>query len=141
MPPSGEYLIAFERRFPTTCASRFGSPRTVSGPFGKLDLELVLGTLRRVQLRLLVEQRGEVDLLRGEVDALVLDPLDVEEVLQQRREAPRLRVDDAEVVATGRRVELPLQQERGEAEHARERRPELVGDDVDKLGLHSLALA
>ena len=31
VPPSGEYLIAFERRFPTTCARRFGSPRTVSG--------------------------------------------------------------------------------------------------------------
>src|SRR5215210_239504 len=26
VPPSGEYLIAFERRFPTTCARRFGSP-------------------------------------------------------------------------------------------------------------------
>ena len=71
----------------------------------------------------------------------MLDPLDVQEVFQQRREASRLHVDDAEVVATGRRVELPLQQERGEAEHARQRRPELVRDDVHKFGLHSLALA
>src|SRR5829696_4021274 len=34
VPPSGEYLIALDRRLPTTCASRFGSPRTVSGVGG-----------------------------------------------------------------------------------------------------------
>ena len=111
------------------------------GAFRELDLEPVLGALRRVQLRLLVQQRGEIDLLRGEVDTFVLDSLHVQEVLQQRRQAPCLRVDDAEVVAAGRRVEVPLQQQRGEAEHARERRPELVGDDADELGLHPLALA
>ena len=72
---------------------------------------------------------------------MILDPLHVEKVLEQRGESARLRVDDAEVVAAGRRVEVALEQERREAEHARERRPQLVRDDVDELRLRLLALA
>ena len=71
----------------------------------------------------------------------MLDPLDVEEVLEQRGEPARLRVDDSEVVPADGRVELALQQQRGEAEHARERRPQLVRDDADQLRLHPLALS
>ena len=71
----------------------------------------------------------------------MLDPLDVEEVLEQRSEPTRLSVDDPEVVPADRWVELALQEEGGEAEHACERRPQLVGDDADELRLHSLALA
>ena len=71
----------------------------------------------------------------------MLDPLDVEEVLEQGGEPPGLRVDDSEVMPADRRVELALQQQRGEAEHARERCAELVRDDADQLGLHPLALA
>ena len=71
----------------------------------------------------------------------MLDPLDVEEVFEQRGEPTRLSVDDPEVVPTDRRIEFALQQEGGEAEHARERCPKLVGDDADELRLHPLALA
>src|SRR5215208_1104978 len=91
VPPSGEYLIAFESRLPTTCAHRQRSVRDV-------DLEAVVRALRRVQLRLLLEQGREIDALACEIDALVLDPLHVEKVLEQRRQPSRLRVDDAEVV-------------------------------------------
>ena len=71
----------------------------------------------------------------------MLDPLDVEEVLEQRGEPTRLSVDDPEVVPADRRVEFTLQEKGSEAEHARERRPKLVGDDADELRLHPLALA
>ena len=113
----------------------------VQWPLGEVDREAVLRALRRVQLRLLVQQRRQVDPLGRQVDALVLDPLHLEEVLEQRGQPARLRVDDPEVVTPRRCVELALQQERREPEHARERRPQLVRDDADELRLPALALA
>ena len=97
--------------------------------------------LSRVELSLIVHQRGHVDELLGQVEPSGLDLLDVEEVLEQRGQPPRLRVDDAEVVTPGVDVELALEQERGEADHARERRAQLVRDDADQLALEALALA
>jgi hypothetical protein len=97
--------------------------------------------LLRVQLRLLVEEPREVDLLLRQLDPGLLHALHVEEVLEQRGEAARLRIDDAEIVPPRRGIELALQEEGGEAEHARERGAQLVRDDVDELGLHALALA
>jgi hypothetical protein len=55
--------------------------------------------LRAEELRLLAEDRGDVDALLDEVEPALLDPLDGEEVVEQRSEAAALRVDDLEVVA------------------------------------------
>ena len=141
VPPSGEYLIAFESRFPTTCASRSGIAAHGQRALFERDLEPVLRALRGVELRLLVEEHRQVDAFRRQVDALVLDPLDVEKVLEQRGQPARLCVDDAEVVPARIGLEVALEQERGESEHTRERRAQLVRDDVDELRLHPLALA
>ena len=64
-----------------------------------LDRELVLRALEAVQLGLLAEQRDHVHELLGALEAALLDAADVEEVVDQLGEAPRLRVDDPEVVA------------------------------------------
>ena len=76
-----------------------------------------------------------------ELEPAVLDPLHVEEVLEQRSETAALGVDDPEVVPARLEVEVPLEEERREAEDAGERRPQLVRDDRDQLGLEPLALA
>ena len=141
VPPSGEYLIAFESRLPTTCASRPGSPRTVSGRSASSTASRCFGLCAAYSCACSSRRLARSTFSVVQVDALVLDPLDVEEVLEQRGQPACLRVDDAEVVPPRRRVELALEQERREPEHARERRPQLVRDDADELGLPALALA
>ncbi len=49
-------------------------------------------------------------------------------------------VDDLQVPALLLGTDLPRKQQRGEAQHARKRRPQLVGDDAHELGLQALAL-
>ena len=114
-------------------------------PYGQraleVELEAVPGALPRVELPLIVHQRGHVDELLRQLEPPRLDLLHVEEVLEQRGEPARLGVDDPEVVPSRVDVELTLEQQRREADHAGERRPQLVRDDADQLALQALALA
>ena len=78
---------------------------------------------------------------RSSSNRAAFEQLHVEEVAGERRQPPRLGVDDLEVTAllVGRKV--ALEQQRREAEHRRQRRPELVRDHADQIALVLLALA
>src|SRR5207247_4075846 len=69
------------------------------------------------------------------------DSLEVEQVVEERREPVGLAADELEVATPVGRVEIALEDEVGEAEDARERRPQLVRDAAHELALHPLALA
>src|SRR3954469_17268810 len=68
-PPSGEYLIAFESRFASTCLSRLGSAAAASASsrgraerlVGQPHLERVDLALRGEHARLVGHQRAQVD--------------------------------------------------------------------------------
>ena len=72
-----------------------------------LDRDLVLRALLAVELRFLAQQSRHVHELLGALEPALLDPADVEEVVEQVREPAGLRVDDAEVVAPASRGRTP----------------------------------
>ena len=90
---------------------------------------------------LLSKHVGEIDRLEVELEPPFLDALRVEKVVHERREPPSLRVDDLEVVPAVDFVDVSFQQKVREAEDARQRRAELVGDDADQLRFQTLAFA
>ena len=79
-------------------------------------------------------------LLAAELERLLLDALQVEQVVEERGQPARLGPDDLEIAPRLLRREVPLEHQRGEAEHAGERRPQLVRHVADELALHPLAL-
>src|SRR3954469_12464473 len=91
-----------------------------------LDRELMLRALLAVQHRLLAEQCDHVHELLRPLEAALLDPPDVEEVVDQLGEAASLCVDDSQVMAPRLGVEVPREQKLREAEDSGERRPQLV---------------
>ena len=95
----------------------------------------------RYQPDLLVEQPGEVDHLRLELELPAVRLRGGEEALDETCKAPALVVDDLQVAAERARIGIPLQDQARVPEDARERRPQLVRDDRDQLGLRPLALA
>ena len=93
--------------------------------------------LHRERPGLLAEQLADVDELLLQLEPAVLDPLHVEEVVDQRGEPPGLVLDDAEVLGPLLGAERPLPHHVREPEDARERRPELVrgvGDEAPLCG-------
>ena len=141
-PPCGEYLIAFENRFPITCREPVGAPQhrqrrlgrrsTASrGASGSGGCTAALRSRRSVAMSTSSWARSK-------------RPSSIRRTSRKssiRSDEPAgLRVDDAEVVAPRLGVELARQQELREAEHARERRPELVRDRVHEVRLQALAL-
>jgi hypothetical protein len=103
-------------------------------------MEVVVRALSRIQHHLRLEQIVQVGLLELELDRPLLDPLDVEQVVQQFGEPAGLRSDHFEVPPHLLRRQLAVEHQRREAEHARERRPELVRDVADELALRLFAL-
>ena len=87
------------------------------------DVEQVLRALAREELRLFAHDGTDVDQLFRDRELALLEPLDVEEVVDEGAEAAGLRLDDVEVLAPLLVRHLPLEKHRGEPEHARERRP------------------
>ena len=105
-----------------------------------LERQLVYLALRRVQRHLDPEQLVQVEVLGAKLEHAELVPLEVEQVVQQRRESTGFGADHLEVAPAFVRVDVPLQHQVGEAEHARERRSQLVRDVADELRLQTLAL-
>src|SRR5207253_5667696 len=99
----------------------------------------MLRALPREELRLLPDDGADVDQVFRDRQLALLEALDVEEVVDERPEPAGLRLDDAEVLAALLFRHIPLEENRCEAEHARERCPELVSDDADELRLRALA--
>src|ERR687887_66105 len=75
--------------------------------------------LAREELGLLAEQSGDVDRLTQELELALLEPARVEEIVDQRAEPARLRIDDPEVAVLRLVVEVARQQEAREAQLAR----------------------
>ena len=96
--------------------------------------------LSRIQHHMRLEQIVQVGLLELQLDRPLLDPLDVEQVVQQLGEPTGLRADHLEVPPHLLGWQLAVEHQRREAEHARERRPELVRDVADELALRLFAL-
>ena len=126
MPPSGEYLSAFESRFPTTWLTRLRSAWISSGSSGTLDPELVTSELALERRGLLVEQLAQVDFFQLQLEPRLLERAQVQEVADERLEPARLVGDDPEVAHAILVGNLPRQQRLREAEDARQRRPQLV---------------
>ena len=140
-PPAGEYLIALESRLAITWPMRLRSPTIASGSSGVSNSSWWLRGLRREELDLVLEQLAELERLEREREAPGLDLLHVEEVVDQGRQALRLAVDRLQVAASGVVVEVVMHEQLGEAEHARERRAQLVRDGGDELGLEPRGIA
>ena len=101
----------------------------------------VVRRLRREELDLVLEQLAELERLEREREAPGLDLLQVEEVVDERRQPLRLAVDRLQVALARVLVEVLVHEQLGEAEHARERRAQLVRDGRDELGLEPRGLA
>ena len=112
----------------------------LEGLAGGGQTDLVGVALSGERLDLLFERLRQVERLEREREAPFLDPLEVEEVVDQARQPSRLAVDRLEVAAARLRVELPMDEQLGEAEDACERRAQLMRDSREKLGLHALGL-
>ena len=97
--------------------------------------------LRGEDLDLVLEQRCQLERLEREREAPGLDLLHVEEVVDQRRQPLRLAVDRLQVAPARVVVEVVVHQQLREAEHARERRAQLVRDGGDELGLEPRGVA
>src|SRR5205085_4924335 len=84
---------------------------------------------------------GELEGLERELEAALLDALQIEELVDQVGEPSRLGMDQPQVVLLRLRLELAQREELGKAEHAGQGGPELVRDRGDELGLEPLRLA
>src|SRR5262249_39268571 len=104
------------------------------------DVEQVLGALAREEVGLLADDGAHVDEVPRDRELPLLEALHVEEVVDERSEAPGLCLDDPQILAALLVGHVPLEQDGREAEHARERGPQLVRDHADELGLGTLAL-
>src|SRR6266480_2254544 len=96
--------------------------------------------LRGVQRDLSREQIVEIDRIESELERSLLDPLHVEQVVEELCQPPRLGANDFEVTTRLLRRKVTVEHQRGETEHAGEWRPELVRDVADQLALCLLAL-
>ena len=78
-------MIAFDRRLPTTCASRFDPRGTVSGVGGNHHVELMLLALPFEEAHLLGDDARHVDQLGLEDQVALVKPLGVQEVVEDPR--------------------------------------------------------
>src|SRR5262245_17261590 len=104
-----------------------------------IEAEPVRLALRGVERHLRREQLVEVELLDVQLERLRLDALEVEKIVEERRQTPRLRPDHLEIARHLVRRKITLEHQRREAQDARERRPELVRHTADQLALDLLA--
>jgi hypothetical protein len=84
---------------------------------------------------------AELERLECERETPGVDLFEVEEVVDQRGETLRFPVNGVEVAPARILVELTLEEELDEAEHARKRRSQLVRDGRNELGLALRRLA
>ena len=103
-------------------------------------MERVRLALRRVQRDLSSEQVVEIDGVELELERSLLDPLQVEQVVQQLGEPACLGANHLQIAPHLFGGHVPIDHERREAQDARERRAQLVGDVADQLRLRPLAL-
>ena len=107
---------------------------------GRLESKRVRLALSRVQDHLRSEESVEVDGFVTELQSLLFDALEIEEIVQKRREPVCFRPDHLQVAPPFVGREIPVEHERGEPEHARQRSPQLVRDVAHQFALHLLAL-
>jgi len=99
------------------------------------------------QYRVEVGTELEVELLDGaagdsiKLERILLDALQVEQIVEEGRQPARLCSNDLEVALRLLGGDFPVEHERREPEHARERCPQLVRDVAHQLALDLLALA
>ena len=96
-------------------------------------------SLHRERPRLLTQQLSDVHELLLQLEPTVLDPLQVEEVVDQSPEPASLLLDDPEILRPLLVGERPLSHHVREPEDARERRAELVRDHAHELRLELIA--
>ena len=140
VPPAGENLTAFESTFPTTCASRERSASTSNGVSRISSASRWSSSCASVSSACSSTQRADVEQLAAKRELPLFDQARVEEVADEARQPGRLRVDDLQVAHPVGLGDVPFEQQPGEAEDARERRPDLVRDHADQLGLVPLGL-
>jgi hypothetical protein len=96
--------------------------------------------LRGIQRHLDVEEVVQIELRQAELEHPQLLSLQVEQIVEQRRQSRALGADDPEIATPVLRRDIALQHQIGEAENARQRRPQLMGDIADEIRLQPLAL-
>jgi len=86
----------------------------------------VRSTLGGEELDLCAEQVDQLEGLERQREIPFLDPLQVEEVVDQIRQSFRLPVNRRDIPAARFGVDVAIDKELGKADDAGERRPELV---------------
>ena len=92
LPPSGVYLAALVSRLTRICSTRTGSTYSGIGSLGQVEHQLVVAAFdeRLGRGHGAVDHRGSVDRLALELNLVLRDPRDVEQIVDQVRQARSL---------------------------------------------------
>jgi hypothetical protein len=121
----------------STCLSRVGSPTPIGGECSSSsngEPEPALAGLRRQQRAHLLQEAGDREVDPLELEPAGLDAREVEDVVDDREQVPPRGADRGHVALLLGLERLGREQV-GHAEHAGQRRPDLVAHRRQELGL------